>query len=110
MIEFTLETVESTAEYKDLMELWNKHFKKFEKSDPWKAASPPGVTFLHDNQPVGVKYVGGRLFYKVKKEGEKFGWKTSVGSKCRVENCPDKNYVGHYFVIILLKSSLIIKL
>ncbi|XP_021956379.1 uncharacterized protein LOC110852586 [Folsomia candida] len=96
LIEFTLETVESTAEYKDLMELWNKHFKQFEKSDPWKAASPPGVTFLHDNQQVGVKYVGGRLYYKVKKEGEKFGWKTSVGSKCRVENCPDKNYLDGY--------------
>ncbi|XP_021948683.1 uncharacterized protein LOC110846295 [Folsomia candida] len=96
LIEFTFETVESTAEYKDLMELWNKHFKKFEKSDPWKAASPPGVTFLHDNQPVGVKYVGERLFYKVKKEGEKFGWKTSVGTKCRVENCPEKSHLDGY--------------
>ncbi|OXA41733.1 uncharacterized protein LOC110859728 [Folsomia candida] len=96
LIEFILETVESTAEYKDLMELWNKHFKKFEKSDPWKAASPPGVTFLHDNQPVGVKYVGGKLFYKVKKEGEKFGWKTSVRTKCRVENCPEMSYMDGY--------------
>ncbi|OXA58329.1 uncharacterized protein LOC110847819 [Folsomia candida] len=98
LIEFTFDTVESTAEYKDLMELWNKHFKKFEKSDPWKAASPPGVTFLHDNQPVGVKYVGGRLFYKVKKGGEKLVWNTSVGSKCRVENCPERTHLeGHCY-------------
>ncbi|OXA58196.1 uncharacterized protein LOC110845437 [Folsomia candida] len=108
LIEFTLETVESTAEYKNLMQLWNKHFKKFEKSDPWKAASPPGVTFLHDNQPVGVKYVDGRLFYKVKKEGVKFVWNTSVGSKCRVENCSEKtNLDGHCYSHNIVKREIL---
>ncbi|XP_021947646.2 uncharacterized protein LOC110845519 [Folsomia candida] len=73
LIEFTFDTVESTAEYKNLMESWNKHFKNFEKSDPWKAASPPGVTFLHDNQPVGVKYLGGDCIIKSRRRERNLG-------------------------------------
>ncbi|OXA52227.1 uncharacterized protein LOC110852807 [Folsomia candida] len=90
LVEFNYSTMESTSQYKDLMTVWSTHFKKYGKSDAWKAACPPGFTIIHDNQQVGVKFDGGRLFYKVKKEGEKFNWKDLSGSKCKSENCGDQ--------------------
>ncbi|OXA42649.1 uncharacterized protein LOC110859327 [Folsomia candida] len=95
-VEFNFDTMESTSQYKDLMAVWNAHFKKYEKSDAWKAACPPGITIIHENQPVGVKFDGGRLFYKVRKVGDKFNWNEGSGSKCKSENCGDKRILGEF--------------